>query len=514
MCGIVGMFGSAEETTLERMLEVTAHRGEDSTRYKFFDGLCALGINRLSIVDLDKGEQPLRNAAGDVHVVCNGEIYNSPALAPDLRDRHELLTRSDAEVVAPLYVDYGKDCVSFLDGMFGLAVYDQKKRTFMTARDPIGIKPLYYAQEEDERWYFASEAKALLQTGLDAELVRSLPPGHRLTPEDGVEQYYWPPAHRSIANPDLLRELLDHAVRKRLMADVEVGTFLSGGIDSSVVTALAHKHVPGLQAFTVGMEGSPDLEAARLVAKHVGLDNHHIRTFTTDEMLSLIPEAIWHVESYNPSMVSGAVVTLMAARLAKEVGVKVVLCGEGADEILGGYLALRHMGPSQLEQASRTLMDNLHKTELQRLDRMSMAVSLEARVPFLDRGVVEYAMNLPFSAKIKEQDGKRIEKYILRQAVDDLLPKEIVWREKMPFDQGSGGRSIIAVIEEQVSDAEYERERREHPEANLLSKEMLYYYRIWREHFGDMGGRRRFELFGDYPVMMGAIKNRTAKSGS
>mgnify|MGYP006195184873 CR=1 FL=1 len=178
-------------------------------------------------------------------------------------------------------------------------------------------------------------------------------------------------------------------------------------------------------------------------------------------------------------------------------------------------LKIRHMSPHELERSSRTLLDNLHKTELQRLDRMSMAVSLEARVPFLDRGVVEYAFNLPFHAKIREEPGgKRTEKFILRQAFEDMLPSEIIWREKMPFDQGSGGRSIIGHIEEKVSDDELRRAQREWPEANILSKEMLYYYRVWREHFGDMGGSRRFELFGDYPGMMENIKTRTAQSGS
>jgi asparagine synthase (glutamine-hydrolysing) len=311
----------------------------------------------------------------------------------------------------------------------------------------------------------------------------------------------------------MLRELLAHAVQKRLMADVEVGTFLSGGIDSSIITALASRQVPDLKAFTVGMEGTPDVEAAQLVAKHLGV-RHFVRTFTVEEMLELLPEVIWHVESFNPSMVTGAVVTLMGARLAKEHGIKVVLCGEGSDEILAGYKALRHMSWPELQEATWTLIDNLHKTELQRLDRMTMAVSLEARVPFMDRDVVEYALNLPASAKIHDHDGRRIEKWILRQAFDGWLPDEILWREKLPFDQGSGGRHIIAQINERVTDAELERARRRWPEANLASKEMLYYYRIWRDHFGEMGGRRVFEMFGDYPVMMEAIKSRTSESGS
>lgn len=511
MCGIVGMFNSADDRVMREMLRSTVHRGEDDTRFELYDGRCGIGINRLSIMDLERGSQPLRNETGDVHVVCNGEIYNQAPIAADLAGQHELLTRSDAEVIAHLYEDHGDDCVKLLDGMFAFILYDAKRRTFLAARDPIGIKPFYYARD-GKRWFFASEAKALLRAGVDPAGVRTLPPGFRLT-ERGPEQYFYLSTHKSLPNPDLLRALMDHAVRKRLMADVEVGTFLSGGIDSSLVTAIAHRHNPQLQTFTVGMDGTPDVAAARKVAAFLGV-KHHVRTFTVDEMVELLPEAIWHVESYNPSMVTGAVVTLMAARLAKDLGIKVVLCGEGSDEVFGGYKALRNLRWPELHDATWTLMDNLHKTELQRLDRMSMAVSLEARVPFLDRDLVQYGINLPHAAKIREIDGRRVEKWILREAFDGWLPDEILWREKLPFDQGSGGRGIIDRVSGEVSDAELAEARKRWPEANLVSKEMLFYYRIWREHFGDMGGERVFDLFGDYPVMMDGIKQRTAQSGS
>jgi asparagine synthase (glutamine-hydrolysing) len=261
------------------------------------------------------------------------------------------------------------------------------------------------------------------------------------------------------------------------------------------------------------MEGTPDVEAAKKVGKHLGI-RHHVRTFTVEEMIELLPEAIWHVESYNPSMVTGAVVTLMGARLAKDNGIKVVLCGEGSDEIFAGYKALREMPWPELQDATWTLMENLHKTELQRLDRMSMAVSLEARVPFLDRDMVEYAVNLPCPAKIRDNGERRVEKWILREAFEGLLPNEILWREKLPFDQGSGGRHIIEYVNKQVSDEELDLAQKRWPEANLVSKEMLYYYRIWRKRFGEMGGPRTFDMFGDYPVMMDGIASRTAESGS
>jgi len=512
VCGIVGIFGVEQPEVLERMLDCTVHRGEDSTRYKFFDGLCGLGINRLSIIDLERGNQPLCNEERNVQVVCNGEIYNHEAVASDLDATHDLNTRSDVEVIPHLYEDHGPDCVNFLDGMFAFILYDSKRRTFLAARDPLGIKPFYYARD-GKRWFFASEAKALLLSGVDPAWIRTLPPGFRLTPEGGPEQYFYLSSHKSVPNPGVVAQLLDHAVEKRLMADVEVGTFLSGGIDSSLVTALAARRKPDLQAFTVGIEGSPDVEAAKIVAKELGI-RHHVRPFSMDELVELLPEAIWHVESYNPSMVTGAVVTLMAAKLAKELGIKVVLCGEGSDEIFAGYLAMRELKFPELHEKTWMLLDNLHKTELQRLDRMSMAVSLEARVPFLDRDLVEYAINLPTNAKIKESNGRKVEKWILRQAFDGVIPDEILWREKEPFDQGSGARALIAYVDQQVEDSELEESKERWPEANIVSKEMLYYYRIWRDHFGDMGGLRRFELFGDYPGMMSRIEQRTATSGS
>ncbi|MCA9620291.1 MAG: hypothetical protein KC731_14815 [Myxococcales bacterium] len=511
MCGIVGMFNVADAQVLEAMLESTVHRGEDSTRFEFYDGVCGIGINRLSIIDLERGQQPLRDETGDVRVVCNGEIYNHEAIRSDLEASHQLLTGSDAEVIAHLYEDHGDDCVRLLDGMFAFVLYDKKRRRFLAARDPIGIKPFYYARE-GRRWYFASEAKALVEAGVEPQAVRMLPPGFRLT-EQGPEQYYFMASHRSVPDPSHLRSLVDHAVKKRLMADVEVGTFLSGGLDSSIISAVARQHSPSLRCFTVGMEGTPDVEAARRVAAFLGVE-HHVRTFTIDEMIALLPEAIWHVESYNPSMVTGAVVTLMASRLAKEAGLKVVLCGEGADEIFAGYKAVREMAWPELTKASWQLINNLHNTECKRLDRMTMAVSLEARVPFLDRDVVEYALNLPGAAKLVERDGRLVEKHILREAFTGLLPDEILWREKMPFDQGSGGRGIIERVDATITDDELSAAQQEFPEARIQSKEMLFYFRIWREHFGDLGGRRVFDMFGNYPVMMGAIGQRTEQSGS
>ncbi len=506
MCGIVGIIGEPQDNELKHMLEITAHRGEDCQNFRAFDQFGSMGINRLSIIDLERGDQPLFSEDGSLAVVCNGEIYNHKAIRQDLADNHVYQTGSDAEIILHLYEEYGDNAVKFLDGMFAFILFDLRQGRTLIGRDPLGIKPLSYRQD-NHTTYVASEVKALVSYGTEG--IRDVSPGCLWTSDGGVEQYYEPALRTSKPDTDLCRALLTNAVRKRMMSDVEVGTFLSGGIDSSIVTALVAKEKPDIKAFTVGMEGMPDVEMAKRVADFLGIE-HIVKTFNVDDMLELLPEAIYHIESYNPSMVTGAIVTLMASRLATEYGVKVVLCGEGSDELLGGYSALRSYSFLDLREKLQTLLKNLHKTELRRLDRMSMAATLEARVPFMDRDFVEYAFNLPSQEKIKNKNGKRIEKWHLRQAFDGYLPDELIWREKMPFDQGSGGRHLIHVIEDKIDDATYERKRQEYAPWNIQSKEMLYYFEIWRDYFGELlEPGKTFDMFGDYPVLMDQIAQRT-----
>lgn len=513
MCGIIGILGDAEPGIAERMLEAISHRGQDACHFRQFDRFGALGINRLSIIDLKRGDQPLFNEDGTLALVCNGEIYNHAAIRRDLRADHEFSSHSDVEVILHLYEEYGEEGVKFLDGMFAFVLFDFRQGRVLLGRDPVGIKPLWYRAVGDVI-FVASEVKALVgalpaaEDGTTEQGVRELPPGSIFTRERGVERYWEPSLATTRPDYDLCRALLTHAVRKRLMSDVEVGTFLSGGIDSSIVTALAAREIPTIRAFTVGMEGSVDVEMARKVADFLGIE-HVVKTFTVDDMLELLPEAIYYIESYNPSMVTGAVVTLMCSQLAVEHGIKVVLCGEGADELLGGYSAVRALSFLDLRRKLEKLLANLHKTELKRLDRMSMAATLEARVPFLDREFLEYAFNLPSDEKIKEVDGKRIEKWHLRKAFEGYLPDELIWREKCPFDLGSGGRLMIPKIEEGIGDAEYEEKRREYAPWNVQSKEMLRYFEIWRSHFGDLlEPGKTFDMFGDYPVLMDQISSR------
>lgn len=505
MCGILGILGAERPNELEQMLETTKHRGEDVTQYASFGDFGSIGINRLSIVDLERGNQPIYNEDRSICVVCNGEIYNTLAIRDDLSKDHQYNSRSDAEVLVHCYEEYGDDMVKFLDGMFAFILLDLKNKRFIAARDPLGIKPLSYRQENDVI-YFASEIKGLVDYGDTG--IRNLPPGHMWSSDNGIQRYYDPSLHTSVPSYNMCRALMQNAIEKRTLGDVEIGTFLSGGIDSSIITAMASKIRPGMKAFTIGFPDSPDVQMAKKVAERLDIE-HIVEPLDLDMMYEVLPQAIYHIETYNPSMVTGAVVTLLVSKLARKHGVKVVLCGEGADELFGGYSALRDLKNLELRSKLYDLMQNLHNTELRRLDRMSMAVSLEARVPFLDRDFVEYAFNLPSSEKIREIDGKKIEKYHLRKAFEDLLPHELIWREKMPFDKGSGSRSFIPQIEAKISDEEFAEKCKKYSHANIQSKEMLYYYEIWRKHFGGMVEKERtFKMFGDYPVLMDTIASR------
>lgn len=505
MCGIVAVIGDAAADAAEAMLNSIGHRGMDSRRWRQFDRFGALGINRLSIIDLERGDQPLFNEDGTIALVCNGEVYNHSAVRRDLRDEHTFATGSDAEVIVHLYEEYGDDAIKFLDGMFAFVLFDFRQGRVLFGRDPLGIKPLWYRQDDDAT-YVASEVKALI--GFGDQGIRELPPGSIWSSDGGVQRYWEPALATSKPDLDLCRSLLTYAVRKRMMSDVEVGTFLSGGIDSSLITALAARENPSIRAFTVGMEGAPDVEMARRVADYLDIE-HVVQTFTIDDMIALLPEAIYYIESYNPSMVTGAIVTYMCSKLAAEHGAKVVLCGEGADELFGGYSAVRSLTFLDLRRKLEELLHNLHKTELKRLDRLSMATTLEARVPFLDRHFVEYAFNLPSDEKIKMVDGKRVEKWHLRKAFEGWLPDELIWREKCPFDQGSGGRALIPAIEALIDDKLLARKCEEYAPWNIQSKEMLHYFEIWRSHFGELlEPGKTFEMFGDYPVLMEQIAAR------
>ena len=421
------------------MLDRLSHRGPDDEG--LFD--CpsgTLGHRRLSIVDTQGGHQPIVTRQDSLAATVNGEIYNAPALRDQLESRHRFHTHSDSEAPLHLYAEEGPGAVGRLDGMFALAIADRGE--LYLARDPVGIKPLYLLEDDDSIIY-ASELKAF---GSATDNVKEFPPGHWFRSDVRMEPYYhiaWSqPEHRlTLSWQAELRETLDQAVEKRLMSDVPVGTFLSGGLDSSIITALVKRHLGRVNTVAVGMEGSPDLAAAREVASHLGTI-HHESVFTAADVAEYLPEVIYHLESFDVDLVRSAIPCYFASRLASE-HMKVVLTGEGADELFAGYTY--HKGINRSERLHEELHNGiatLHNMNLQRVDRMTMAHSIEGRVPFLDLNMIALAGRIPPTLKLRGRPP--VEKWILRHAFEDLLPNKIIWREKSQFDEGSGTTDYLA----------------------------------------------------------------------
>jgi asparagine synthase (glutamine-hydrolysing) len=477
MCGIAGMVGDVDASLLRRMLDAMRHRGPDDRGLFAADGV-AIGQTRLSIIDLAGGRQPILDEEGSACLVANGEIYNYRGLAKSLAS-HRFRTQSDSEVPLHLYEEVGPDVASRLEGMFAIALWDGE--ALYLARDPIGIKPLYYAIEGGTL-YFASEIKGLLPV---SRKIREFPNGHWYRADRGFVPYTsWSTEVRSEWTEDSavrqLRTILPEAVRSQLMSDVPLGTFCSGGLDSTLVTALAARSLESLHTFSTGMSGSPDLERALAAAETIGTE-HHVREFSEDEALDVLPEVAWHLESFDAALFRSSIPTYFVSELARK-HVKVVLTGEGADELYAGYAYLKDLPdePSLHRELVRTTQA-LHHTNLQRTDRMTMAHSLEGRVPYLDWGQVGFALSLPTHLKIR--DPGRVDKWILRQAFRDLLPRELLWREKQKFAEGTGSIDLIGREADRViSDREFGREAERAP-VPCRTKEELYCYRLFAERF-------------------------------
>lgn len=483
MCGIVTMWGNADELLVDRMLETMRHRGPDGAgRRVDGEGRCALGHRRLSIMDPSGGAQPIASENDSIHIAANGEIYNYPFLRPGLTRGHALRTGSDSEAILHLYEDHRSAVVDHLDGMYAFVVADED--SLFAARDPIGIKPLYYGEREGSL-LLASEVKAFPP---DCSSVKEFPPGTCYSTRDGFSTFYTVPAAPAREEPlqvcvERLRSELEQAVGKRLMSDVPLGAFLSGGLDSSIIAALAKKHMDELHTFSVGIEGSPDLQAARIVARHLGTV-HHEYVLSSDEIRAHLDELIYHLESFDQDLVRSAVPCYFTSRLASRF-VKVILTGEGADELFGGYTYYKEISDAEDFHAelSRSVA-SLHNINLQRVDRMTMAHSVEGRVPFLDTSMIEFAQSIPPRFKLRGEPP--VEKWILRKAFEDLLPSEIVWREKAQFDEGSGTADLLAdFLTGAVSPAQVESYRASYPAADLRSAEECAYFRSFLHAFDD-----------------------------
>lgn len=482
MCGIAGIWGGdSEKEELAGMLELMTHRGPDA-RGLFASEYGRLGHQRLSIMDPVGGDQPIYNESREHVIVANGEIYNCKQLRRELERNHTFTTTSDSESALHLYDDVGPDVVNELDGMYAFAIADADQ--IFAARDAIGIKPLYYAETDDKFW-LASELNALARHVDD---IREFPPGSFYHSTTGFKQFYTVPDIPPHDEPEAhylkrIRETLEACVVKRLMSDVPLGAFLSGGLDSSLICALARQNLgQSFHTFSVGMESSRDLQAARMLSGY--LDTiHHEYILTISEIMDKLPEIIYHLESFDRDLVRSAIPCYFTSRLASE-HVKVILTGEGADELFAGYTYYKDIDDIDevLHRELRRSVAALHNVNLQRVDRLTMAHSIEGRVPFLDLEMIKLGQEVP--AKYKLRGDPPVEKWILRKACEDLLPDEIVWREKEQFDEGSGTVDLLdQALANVMSESEAQDYMSRHPDAGLRCPEECFYHKLFMEVF-------------------------------
>jgi len=486
--------------TALRQSRLLRHRGPDWSG-SFTHPNAILAHERLSIVDVNTGAQPLYSADGTCALAVNGEIYNHRELREALED-YRFATASDCEVILPLYQSRGDGFLNELRGMFAFVLYDAARDHWLIARDPIGIIPLYYGYDEQRLLYVASEMKALM--GVCSE-VYEFPPGHRWQRGQAAPRPYFEPAWREFdavsTRATDLRELfvtLDDSVRAHLMSDVPYGVLLSGGLDSSITAALAARHAerrvedgerspawwPRLHSFAVGLEGSPDLAAAQLVADHIGTV-HHGFTYTLQEGLDALEEVIYHLETYDVTTIRAATPMYLMARKIHAMGIKMVLSGEGADEVFGGYLYF-HKAPDAREFHAETVrkVSRLHMYDCLRANKAMAAWGVEARVPFLDRDFLNYAMSINPADKMIAEGG--MEKQLLREALGSLLPDEVAWRQKEQFSDGVGYGWIDALREharKQVGEADLASAAERFPHNTPETPEAYYYRSVFESHF-------------------------------
>jgi len=506
MCGIVAVFdikGDSQQLRAQvlEMAKKIRHRGPDWSGIYVGDN-AILAHERLAIVDPASGGQPLISEDGTLILAVNGEIYNHKEIREAYKDKYNFQTQSDCEVILALYQEKGIDFFNDLNGIFAFALYDKQKQTYLIGRDHIGIIPLYQGWDEEGRFYVASELKAL--EGI-CRKIESFPPGHYLSSEDSeAKKWYnvnwteYADVKDNKSDVAVLREALEAAVHRQLMSDVPYGVLLSGGLDSSIISAVAKKYAskrvesddkneawwPQLHSFSVGLKGSPDLKHAQEVADHIGTVHHEI-TFTIQEGLDAIRDVIYHLETYDVTTIRASTPMYLMARVIKSMGVKMVLSGEGADEIFGGYLYF-HKAPNAEEFHKETVrkMDKLHLYDCNRANKSLASWGIEGRVPFLDKAFIDVAMNLNPTDKMCG-NGK-MEKHILREAFADLLPASVAWRQKEQFSDGVGYSwidSLKELVNQSISDEQMEKKAFRFSVNPPMNKEEYYYRTIFEEHF-------------------------------
>ena len=518
MCGIVAIFNVKEQTPELRtkalgMSKKIRHRGPDWSGIHC-SGSAILAHERLSIVDPESGGQPLFSPDGKQVLAVNGEIYNHKKIRERYKGRYDFQTGSDCEVILALYREKGVNFLEDLNGIFAFALYDEEQDAFLIARDHIGVIPLYIGYNADGKVFVASELKAL-----EGECERYEPflPGHYYWSKDpGMKRWYkrdwmeYDNVKDNTASSDAIRKSLCAAVKRQMMSDVPYGVLLSGGLDSSVISAITESYAerrietdsrsrawwPRLHSFAVGLKGAPDLAKARLVADHIGTVHHEIN-YTIQEGLDALRDVIYFIETYDITTVRASVPMYLLARVIKSMGIKMVLSGEGADEIFGGYLYF-HKAPSAEEFHKETVrkLSKLHLYDCLRANKSLSAWGVEGRVPFLDKEFLDVAMRtnpkakmcsvLPASRSGEADPKASIEKRIVREAFEDMLPEEVAWRQKEQFSDGVGYSwidTLKKITSEAVTDEQMAHAEERFPINTPLCKEEYYYRSIFEEHF-------------------------------
>jgi asparagine synthase (glutamine-hydrolysing) len=506
MCGFVGVFDLKTDAQKLRpqVLEMSKklrHRGPDWSGI-YCGEQALLAHERLSIVDPVSGKQPLFSDDGNIVLAVNGEIYNHNAIRDNQTKDYNYITKSDCEVIIPLYQQKGKDMIEDISGIFSFALYDKANNSYFIARDPVGVIPLYIGWDQYGNFYVASELKAL--EGYCNKIQEFLPGHYWHSNEGEMKKWYkrdwmeYDAVKDNETSIDELRDAMEKAVHRQLMSDVPYGVLISGGLDSSVVSAVAKKYAkfriesndtseawwPKLHSFAIGLEGSPDLLAARKVAEHIDTVHHEIN-FTIQEGLDAIKDVIYHLETYDVTTIRAATPMYLMARVIKSMGVKMVLSGEGADEIFGGYLYF-HKAPNDKEFHEETLrkLSKLHMYDCLRANKALAAWGVEGRVPFLDKEFMDVAMRL--NPKDKMITKERMEKWVIRKAFEDYLPDSIVWRQKEQFSDGVGYSwidSLKEMVDKEVSDEQLKNAKFRFTINPPMSKEEYYYRSIFSEHF-------------------------------
>jgi asparagine synthase (glutamine-hydrolysing) len=506
MCGIVCAFDIKQKTDDLRpkvleMAKTIRHRGPDWSGI-YSDNKVIMAHERLAIVDPASGKQPLLSPDKKLILAANGEIYNHRALRKQFDGKYHFQTESDCEVILALYKEKGHDFVDDMNGIFGFAIYDTEKDEYFIARDHMGIIPLYMGWDKNGTFFVASELKALEGICTKIELF---PPGHYMSSKDGefVKWYKrdWTEYDAVKENETSIAEVkqaLEDAVHRQLMSDVPYGVLLSGGLDSSVTSAIAKKYSerrveaddkekawwPQLHSFSVGLEGSPDLAAAKKVADYIGTVHHEIK-FTIQEGLDAIKDVIYNIETYDITTIRSSTPMYLMARVIKSMGIKMVLSGEGADEIFGGYLYF-HKAPNAREFHEETVrkLNKLHMYDCLRANKSLAAWGIEGRVPFLDKEFMDVAMRI--NPQDKMINGERMEKWVVRKAFEDMIPESVAWRQKEQFSDGVGYSwidTLKELVEKEVTSEQMENAAFRFPINTPLNKEEYYYRTIFEGHF-------------------------------